>query len=290
MTWQLSIGFFFIFSVTQSLLRRTYAQKTLLPSRLIAGLSYAIGVMPLGIIVGLATQNVTIDWSGITIPVLLLMGLCIGLFNSLAFESSKQLSAATFQTLFQIYPVVVAVGGWLVLNERLTMQQLGGGSLLLTGAVFAAQAHVSKHKTKLLGSAVFLGIAAAASLGVGIVAEKEALDHMSLGAYFIVGYFIQTLATVMIAGRDLSKIKSLHISRIDWLNISALGVLSSLIGFFYIYAIKTADNVGLVSLVTTFQLPLTAIAGYYLLREKEVGWKLNLGILLAFLGLLLTAL
>ena len=289
MSWQFSILLFFVFSVMQSLQRHKYSQISKLPSKVVPALAYLTGVLPLGIIVGLGTRNVQVNWSGTTVPVLLIMGLFIGVFNWLAFVASKKLTVATFQTIFQIYAVTAVIGGWLLLDETLDSQQVFGSVLLIIGAVLAAQAYKAKVKSKFIGSAAFIGVIASVSLGLGIIAEKASLGKMTLGAYFIFGYFIQTLSICIIGMVQLKKLDWSSVKKYDWKNIVYLGILDSLVGFFYIYAINTSDNVGLVSVTTTFQMPLTAVAGYFILKEKEVGWKLALGVVIAFIGLVVTA-
>ena len=290
MSWQVSILLFFIFGVLQSLQRRKYSQISKLPSKVVPALSYLTGVLPLGIIVGLSSRNLHINWTGNTIPALATMALFIGIFNWLAFVASKKLTVATFQTIFQIYAVTAVIGGWLLLGETLNSKQVFGSFLLIFGAVLAAQAYKAKVKSKFIGSAAFIGIIASVSLGLGIIAEKASLGKMTLGAYFIFGYLLQTLSLCVIGIVQFKKLEWKSVKKYDWINIIYLGFLDALVGFFYIYAINTSDNVGLVSVTTTFQMPLTAVAGYFILKEKEVGWKLAIGVLIAFAGLIFTAL
>ena len=282
--------FFFIASVALALQRRTYSQKTKLPGRVPPALAYVMGVLPLGIIVGLIVGNLSIDWSGITVLSLFFMALFVGLFNWLVFEAARKLTVALFQTIFQIHAVTAAALGWIFLGEGLTGIQIIGGALLLTGAVLAAQSYKQEKKVKLKNSAVFIAILASISLGAGIFAEKVALSSVSLGAYFIIGYALQVVAICAIAYKDLRKLDFKSLSKTEWVDAGKMGVLNAVLGFFFIYALNTADNVALVSLVSTFQMPLIAAAGYFILKEKEVGWKLSLAIITAFVGLILTAL
>ncbi len=290
MSWQVSMFFFFIASVALALQRRVYSQKTILPVRVPPALAYVIGVLPLGIIVGLIVGDLSIDWSGITVLSLFFMALFIGLFNWLVFEAAKKLNVALFQTIFQIQAVTAAALGWIFLGEGLTGLQMIGGALLLIGAVFAAQSYKLENKTKFKNSAVFIAVIASMSLGAGVFAEKVALSHVSLGAYFIVGFALQSAAICIIAYKDLRKLDFKSIPHTEWIDAVKMGVLNATIGFFFIYALNTADNVALVSLVSTFQMPLIAVAAFFILKEKEVGWKLALAIITAFIGLILTSL
>lgn len=290
MTWQISMLLVFGFSIAQALWRRIYSQKSELPGRVPPALSYLLGVLPLGIIVGLGTGNVWVNWSIETVLILAAMASGIGVFTWLAFEASKQLGVTLFQTLFQLHAVTAIVFGWLLLSEGLNGRQVFGAILLIFGAVLAAQSYKTKEKTRFVGSAVFLGALASISLGIGIVAEKSALSHMSLGAYYIIGYAAQVLAVCLIASRELAKLKWGKVKRSDWWGSGLMGILSAMTGFFFIYALNTADNVSLVTVVGTFQMPLIAAAGYLFLKEREIGWKLASAVAVGFAGLILTAL
>jgi drug/metabolite transporter (DMT)-like permease len=290
MPWQVSITLFFIFVTIFSLYRRTFSQKTKLPGNSAIALAYLTGTVPLGVTVGLFIGDLRIDWSVNAVSSLLIMATFIGLFNWFAFQSSRKLNVATFLTIIQIYTVVAVVGSWLFLNETLTGIQIFGGTLLLFGAVLAAQAHkptATKKETKV--SAVLLAILAGFALGSGIVAEKSALESVSIGAYFIVGFGLQTIAICLIAAKDLAKLKWSKVEKSDWSGVITYGITSTLVGFFFIATVTSTDNVALVATLASFQMPLGALAGYFILKEKEVGWKLALAITTAFIGLIITA-
>jgi drug/metabolite transporter (DMT)-like permease len=127
-------------------------------------------------------------------------------------------------------------------------------------------------------------------LGIGLVAEKAALSHTSLGAYFIFGFAAQTIALIIIAFKDFKLLKIKQISKYDLQGAVLIGVFSALTGFFYIYSLKHADNIGLVSMASTFQLPLSVLAGYLILKERDNVARLTFACLIAFSGLLINTL
>jgi len=71
MTWQISLVFFFVFSVSLALWRRFYSQKSKIQGRSAPALSYVLGVFPLGLIVGLLMSNISVEWSVSTVFVLI---------------------------------------------------------------------------------------------------------------------------------------------------------------------------------------------------------------------------
>lgn len=290
MTWQVSLIFFFLFSVALALWRRFYSQKSKIQGRSAPALSYVLGVFPLGLIVGLLMGDISVSWSASTVFVLLVMATGVSVFNWLVFQVSKQLSVALFQTLFRFQAITVIVLGWIFLDEKLTSGQIIGSILLIVGAIIAAQAQQdTKKSTHTKGSVILLAIVASISLGIGIIGEKAALGHMSLSAYYIIGYGMQTLALLVIAQKDLRSLNMKKVTKPDWIGTFLMGALSACAGFFFIYSLRNADNAGLVSAAASFQMPLIAIAGYFILKEKEIGWRLAVGFALSFIGLLVTA-
>ncbi len=282
--------FFFVLSTASALWRRVYSQKSSLQGKAAPALGYIIGTAPLGAIVGFSLNNWRVEWSATTLILLTLMATFIALFNWLIFEASKKLPVALlFQILFQVQTVTAIVLGWLFLSETLNTRQMLGGLLLVAGAVIAARSHIQKRSPHLTKAAVLTAVLASAALGAGITAEKASLQHMSLASYYVIGYFMQALALTVIAQKDLRTVAWRKLHKFEWLGALFLGVLGACTGFFFIYALRTADNVALVTVVSTFQMPLIAIAGYFILKEKEIGWKLVVAAVVSFTGLLIAS-
>jgi drug/metabolite transporter (DMT)-like permease len=289
MTWQLSITFFFIISSTQTLWSRVYAQKSKLPGRIPPALQYSLALLPFGLVYLLINGNFHVRWSLSTVLYLLLEGLFIGAFNWLAFMAYKRTSVTQFQTIFQLYAVVAAVLGWVALGESLTFLQLLGSSLLFAGALIAAHAHREKTSKFTLSRGVLLTAGAASALGIGLVAEKAALGRMTLSAYFIFGYGMQAVASLVIASKELLHTKKALFTRHELLSCLGIGSLSAVGGFFYILSLSKTDNIALTTVVSTFQLPLTVLGGYFILRERDNAARMALACVIAFAGLVLCA-
>jgi len=290
MTWQLSIGLFFIFAVVQSLYQRVYLKGSHLPETIAPALGYVFGVMPIGIAVGLASGHLHIDWSLQTVLLLIIEGAFIGLFNWFSFKAIKRMNISQYEIIFQVFAVTTVILGWLFLGEGLTFAQLIGSLLLMTGALLAASAHKQKIALgNLRNDAVFLALAAAVCIGIGLVAEKAALGRMDLGAYFIVGFATQTIALMIIAARDIPKLRQQGMTWQQFRGAWFIGILSCLIGLTYIYALRKVDNVSLVTMITTFQLPLIVLAAFFILKERDNLARVGLACAIGFVGLLINA-
>jgi drug/metabolite transporter (DMT)-like permease len=292
MPWQVALSLYFVVLVSQVVLQRSYSQKSKLPESFPPALSYAIGVLPLGIIVGL-TMHPHVQWSWWLIFLLALEGTFIALYNWLSFMSIRRLPIARYQTIYQSYEIVVILLGWTLLSERLTLPQTVGGLFLLAGALLAIHApkkNDRKPDDHTHTTAILLAAGSAVTIGIGLVAEKAALRHMSMGAYFIFGYATQVLALVALAAKDVNRQTVRTITPYDLHRSLAMGVLSSLIGFFYIAAIVRANNISLITALSTLSLPLSVLAGYIFLREREHTLILWISLGVSFVGLVVSAL
>jgi len=291
MAWQIALCLFFLTAVGQSLLQRAYSQTSRLPESFPPAISYLIGVTPLGIIVGLSMSH-HVHWSWWLGFLLLLEGLFIGLYNWLSFMAVKRLPLARYQTIYQVYELVVIALGWGLLAEGLNVWQVLGGLLILAAAFLAirapikAQQQLHKHAS---APAVVLTLLAALTMGIGLVAEKAALRHMDMGAYFIFGYGTQTLSILALAAKDISRPALKAFRLYDFKRSLGMGILSATTGFFYIAAIVNSDNISLITALGAFTLPLTVLAAYLFLRERDELKLVLGGVAVGFLGLIISA-
>lgn len=291
MAWQLALCLFFMTSVGLSLLQRAYSQTSRLPESFPPAISYLIGVTPLGIAVGLFMHH-HVQWSWWLGFLLLLEGVFIGLYNWLSFMAIKRLPLARYQTIYQVYELVVIGLGWSLLKEGLGVFQVLGGLLILVAAFLAIRAPVKAQRQlhkHVAAPAVILTLLAALTMGIGLVAEKAALRHMDMGAYFIFGYGVQTLCVVLLAAKDVSRSALRAFKAYDFKRSLGMGVLSATTGFFYIAAIVNSDNISLITALGAFTLPLTVLAAYLFLRERDEMKLLIGGVAVGFLGLLVSA-
>ena len=292
--WQLSLAIFLALIVAQTLIKRRLAVSSDTPESIPSLVSYLIGVLPLGMIVGLMIPHHVI-WSWGLVGLLLLQGGTIALFGTLSLKAFKILPASHFQTLFQVNSIIVILLGWSVLGEKLTMMQLIGGSLLLVAAYLAIWAPARAHRSGAKPIANFrmgavLTIVSAISLGIGLIAEKAALQHMDLGAYFIYGFAAQTLFLGLLAIPDLRSTALRSVPKTVIKQSAIFGLVSSGVGFSYLYTLAQADNISLVIALRSLVLPLTAVAAHYLLKERDDNRLLWLAMFFAVAGVSITAL
>lgn len=290
MSWHFSLILFYIFSVSKALSQRRYLRNSELPSSVTAAMNFVLGILPLAVILGLVLPH-HVEWSIWVATLLLIDGLAIGFYNKFSFRAIKRLPITHYQTLEQSFNVFVIFGGWVLLGEVLTLTQFIGASFIIGAAVLSAFAAKSKHRTQLIQpGTVKLVIVAAIILSIGLLAEKAALGHMDIGAYFIFGIFSQTLFVIIIGSRDFNKKVRAKISHVDIRSIAIVSVLSAFSGFLYLYTLNTANNISLIISLSSFVLPLTALASYWLLHERGNQKLLWTSIALGVVGICITAL
>jgi drug/metabolite transporter (DMT)-like permease len=290
MDWHITLLFFYVFAVLKSLAQRRYLRKTGLPSSVVAAMNFVLGVYPLALVVGMLLPH-HISWSWWVVLLLIIEGLAIGFCNKLFVRAIKRLPISLFQTLNQSGTIFIILGGWLLLGETLSWVQLIGVALILAAAVLSGfAANAKTRKQPIQPGTVKLVIFAAAIMSIGLLAEKAALDHMDVGAYFIFGIGSQMLFVTLIALKDINKKVWGAVSRSDIRNNVVVGMLGAMAGFSYFHTVNSADNIPLISSLTSFVLPLTALGSYWLLHEREDQRKLWGSIALGVVGVCITAL
>jgi len=292
--WPFVLTLCFELAVAQALIKRTFAQSNNVPASIPMFLSYLLGVVPVSIVVGLVVPH-SITWNRSSVILLVIEGAFIALYSWFSYRAMKLLPAALFQTIFQLCNVIVILLGWTLLREKLSALQVGGAVLLLCAGLLAIWAPTKAHKQGLgkypdfrLG--VILTLLSAVTMGIGLVAEKAALNYMDIGAYFIYGFGMQLVFQAIIAYPDLQRVGLKKISKETYRQSIIIGLLSVAIGCTYIYALNAANNISLVTALKAFVLPLTAIAAHKILKEHDDDRLLWTAIAIAVAGLILIAL
>jgi drug/metabolite transporter (DMT)-like permease len=291
MSWQLALVVMVLASTTTMLIRRHYSQKSTVPATFPAAASYIFGVLPVGITASLLAFPHIIHWSWWLVMLLVLCGSSMAISVSTGFRAAGQLTVAANMTIGRTTSILTILMGWVLLGEGLTTWQLVGGAILLAAALLAiwAPAKTDAGSFKHLHpSTVLLALASCATLAIGLVTEKAALDHMQIGGIFLVGWTAQALAMVLLATKDFSRhtFRAFYGRELKW--SALMGAANGTTGVFYIYAVVHSDNISLISALTAIILPLTVFGAYVFLHEREhhkIMW-LSLGI--SLIGLLVS--
>lgn len=290
MPWQLAISISIAMYMVTVFIERIYSQKTDVPPSLPPAISYLVGVVPLGIIAGLILPH-HVHWNWLPILLIGIVSLSMTLSNWTGFISTKRLPVARYQMIIRFYVVVVVFIGWVILKEGLTKPQIIGAVLLMISALVAVNApkNMEKQHKRVHWTAVLIALFSATTLGIGLATEKAALEHMQIGAYLIFGYSAQALAMLIFAAKEIPKKRHKSFTRYDFKWSALMGLSNGLCGVFYVIAIVNSNNVSLVTVLTSIELPLLVLLAHALLKEREDTKLLTYGLGLGFLGLLVSS-
>lgn len=291
--WQLSFGVFFVFFVAQTLVKRRLVLASDVPSSITSLLSYILGIVPLGLLVGLSIDH-AVNWSWWVAVLLVIEGLFLGIYSLLSLQAFRFLPTAYFQTIFQGHAILVIILGWLLLSEKLSPLQVIGAAIVLGSALLAIWAPVRAHRkgTKPIQhfkKGVLLTAGSAVAMSIGLVAERATMQYMDLGGYFIVGFMAQGIGAAAIALPQLVRYPLRTIPRTVVRRSALFGILSCGVGFSYLYALSAAGNISLITALKAFGLPLVAIAAHCFLGERDNNKLLWAAILIGVCGVIITA-
>ena len=290
MNWQIFILLFYVANVSRSLIQRRFLRRSKLPEQMSAAVSNLLGVLPISFVFGLLLPH-TVNWSWTTVGLLLGEAIFIGLYVIIGFRAIKMLPIAQYQTINQSQTLFVITLGTIVLGERLTLLQGIGCIFILSAAYLIARTvHQHKKRNNEKTTGIWLTVAGAIIMAVGLIFEKAALGHMDTGAYYMYGFTAQTIMVCILAAPYTSRklINSLTFS--DLRNYVAIGFASSLAGMAYLTALSKADNISRIGTLTAFSLPLTALMSYWLLRERDHAKQVFIAGGLGLVGVIITSL
>lgn len=292
--WQITFVLFMVLFIAQTLYKRTIAQTVKVHASIPNLISYLVGVMPLSIIVGLILPH-HVDWSLWTLVLLVFEGGFISLFMWLSLEAMKLLPTAYFQTVFQVSTVVIILLGWITLGETLLPLQILGAVCIFASALLAIWAPMRAHRKgnghiEHFRKGIILSLASAIAMGIGLVAEKAALQYMDLGAYFIFGFTAQTLGLLVLAAPHITKHPLHKLPRNVVKSSIILGFVTTFLGYAYLYSLQASNNISLITALKAFALPLTAIAAHYILKERDDNKLLWVAMVLGVAGIVVTTL
>jgi len=290
MNWQIFILLFYVANVSRSLIQRRFLRRSKLPEQMSAAVSNLLGVLPISFVFGLLLPH-TVNWSWTTVGLLLGEAIFIGLYVIIGFRAIKMLPIAQYQTINQSQTLFVITLGTIVLGERLTLLQGIGCIFILSAAYLIARTvHQHKKRNNEKTTGIWLTVAGAIIMAVGLIFEKAALGHMDTGAYYMYGFTAQTIMVCILAAPYTSRklINSLTFS--DLRNYVAIGFASSLAGMAYLTALSKADNISRIGTLTAFSLPLTALMSYWLLRERDHAKQVFIAVGLGLVGVIITSL
>lgn len=282
--WYVPLLIYFISSVANTIIQRKAALAATVTPRLISFLAFMLFLWPAGIICALIFGEFHVTWQSQTYLALLFSALGIGGFSIYSIQLNKQVDAIQYSVVTNLNTLVVVLLGIIIVGDTLTNIQFIGMLLLVLGSILIAVKGLNKSAFAFDKYSILLVLATAA-LGVGIVAERAALNYMSISSYLIIGYGLQTLVLGISSRKVLHEVKKL--SKSQWLLVSKIGITRAGWNLGFLLAVVASLNVSLVASISSFRVPLVFVVSYFILSERTSLKRKFIGMIIATLGLVL---
>jgi DME family drug/metabolite transporter len=211
-----------------------------------------------------------------------------GLVRLFYYNGLKKLGTSVNSSIFSIYPLYTAVLAVLFLSEILTPQNWIGVISIALGVIFVElNFRGTNNGEKPVTKSLIFPALGGLTLGISAILRKAALDLFDAPVLGVaVAYSISFLLySVMLAfskptRKELSLRRDL---RLFWL----AGVGQALSWIFSFYALS-AEKVSVITPLLSIEPLFVVLLAYLYLREQErVSFKLVVGVILTFVGVIL---
>lgn len=287
MTWQFAIIIQIIASSVMTMYTRQLSLSVKKVFFGVAVLSY-IAVASAGWIYSSIASgaHITLPASGVW-PYLLIEGICIPAAWLIQYKLISYIGASNAVIVTTLNTLVTALAGILFLHDTLTLTFVIGGALVLGGVLIALRLQPDTiHKTRApLVLKVGLTVVGALLFGAGMYAEKVAVNDMGAWDYMGFGWSMQAVGALtlfMLFGKAELK----HMKRIAIRKGFILGILTSIAGALYIYAVSIGSLSHTIIAVSGKTVLVMALAALFL-HERNAWPQRLLAFVLTAVGLML---
>ncbi len=229
----------------------------------------SICVAVCGVVAGILTEASLIQLNAVAQnwPLLCLEGTCFAISTLYALktvEHSDSGTAAIFSTLNTVSAITVAT---IVLGEGLSWLQLCGASIILFATLVVLYDGRPKKQQRNITLAFVYAIITAVFFSAATTTEKHLLGQMSTASYFVFGWGVQGLAATIIYRL---KRPSRPVTNARFVTLATVaGLTRGLAGFLFISALIIANNLSVVSTLSSLKVVTTALLGVIILKEQS---------------------
>lgn len=269
MHWQILATAYLFLGTAAYLLRRNLAQTLAQHNGLINAFFFVVALYPMGLVVAAFTpHDLNVGW--LNLFFLLFGSASFTAVNIIAFNANKHIDAGLYTIMNNVTPIVTISVAALLLNERLTHNQLLGAMIIIASAFLATLPRLRRNSNN-SSAGIVLTLISVSLLGLAVVFERWMLGRIDFGAYLVLGWGAQTLWAVIYAWPDRQSVHILKSGK-NFRPILGYGVASALKGLCFVGAIKLSGSASLVSSFTSFMAVTVVIAAYFILNERDHLW------------------
>ena len=202
-------------------------------------------------------------------PYLLLAGFTTSLSVSLLLLTFRHLDAAMGTLLTTLHIVLGVVGGMYVLGERMGMQEIIGGTIVLAAVGYALSVHVSKKERRNWTQGIMYAVASSLCFAVGVVIEKFLLGEMTVSSYVVWGLGTQCLVGVsfglLLGWRHFKDVLKLRNTAL----LLSAGLVRSVMAVSFVISLIVLKSLCLAVILAGIRPLFVAFLGAWFLNEKR---------------------
>lgn len=286
MSWQVAIILQILVSAVMTLFTRQLSLSLKKAFFSVGMLSY------LAITVAGSLYALTLGHTGFNLPpanvwpYLLIEGCCIPAAWLTQYKLMSYIGASNAVIATTVNTVGAALAGILFLNEPLTAAFVSGAVFIIGGMVIALRIRPDEvHQHARVSLALKIGILILGTLlyALGMFAEKYAVNSLGVWRYVIFGWGAQGIGALVLflafGRRELTGINRRVIR-----GGIALGLITSLSGLLYIYALSIG-SLSHTIIAASGKTAIVMILAAIFLRERNSLWQRIAAFLLATIGL-----
>ncbi len=274
------VGLYLFTAVSHGLLARVSNKDSKMSPIKRAFIAIAFGTLPITIVIS-AFSSFAVGDTSRAVLFLGLGALCASLFHILIMTVLKHMTASRYQVMSGSYVVFAALLS-LILGESLSWAAVLGIAVVVLGIGFVAY---SKDELKSDGRKYdLLALLAALAVAGALVFQSKATDYASNGVLLVGSSALQALilgVSTAVLPKESNKAGK---KRSTLMPFVVLGVLNGVIGLIYLLAQNNSSSIALLTTSTSLSIPLSAIAGILLLKERKSYGRKIVGSVLVFIG------
>lgn len=209
---------------------------------------------------GVVISKNSFDWILITVSMFLTAFAFWGLYRSM-----RELPVSEQTLLSRASIITYTIGGFIVLGESVTSNQLLGILLILFGIIISS---IRKGKF-VFNKFALLQIVSSVGFGLTVMIDKTVSGNFSTGAYVFVNILTSTIAILFcaIATKSLAGLKS--ISREYYLTTIMSGGISVLAYFVLIQSYNLGGLMTISGALSQIKIIISVFGGYIFFGEKN---------------------
>lgn len=285
--WQLLVIFYFIFGVTNYILRRVLAQKLGEHIRVLNAIFFIVFLLPATIIMSFFFPP-DFNISLLNLFLLIAGSIIWPVLGLTSFYANKDVDVGIFTIISNLSPLFTLAVALPFLHDSINGSQAIGIGLLVLSGIIATSSQLKKHSRTSLNGLLF-SLLSAVLMGFAIGYESFMLRRVGLGTYLLFGWGAQIVWAAILAGKELKKLPDLFRQKGTGKTLTIWGGTKVLGSVTFISALNISGNAAIISAATNFLSVAIVIAAYFYLKERQHIFQKVLGVGIGVAGLLLIA-